>query len=147
MERKSAEQKENTKQLIESFKQKEQALLYKDIKLNEDFEFAKQIIYTLHEEIERKTVEQKKNTEQLLYKLHRTNQDFEFAKQIIYTLHDEIERKSVEQKAYTEQLVESFKQKEQALLHENKQLFEDELRSKDVVIAQLEDKIEKQVRY
>jgi len=80
-------------------------------------------------------------------KLHRQKEDFEFAKQIIYTLHDEIERKSAEHKAYTEQSMESFKQKEQALLVANKQVLEHELGSKDVIIALLNGKIEKQVRY
>jgi len=109
MERKSVEHKKNTEQLVESLKQKEQALFLQDIKL------------------------------------HKRNEDFEFAKQIIFALHEEIERKSAEQKKNTEQLVESFKQKEQALLNQNKQLLEHEIRSRDVMVAKLNGKIEKQV--
>jgi len=62
-------------------------------------------------------------------------------------LRKEMEKKSTEQNAYNEQLMESFKQKEQALLVANKQVLEHELGSKDVIIALLNGKIEKQVRY
>jgi len=125
-------------------------MFYQDNKLHrqkEDFEFAKQIIYTLHDEIERKSAEHKAYTEQSMESFKQKEQALLHLNKQALELRKEMEKKSTEQNAYNEQLMESFKQKEQALLVANKQVLEHELGSKDVIIALLNGKIEKQVRY